>query len=289
MNRTTINASKAILVASLTALASSVFAEDTLDKKPGPLSDKEAASLSLARKWMETPEKPQLSADGKVTFLYGQTLPTLFCSPFYASDVELQPGEKVRDVHLADTIRWVATPAVSGSDDAPTTHVSIKLKNIDLSTTLTIYTDRRVYTILLKSSADNWTPRLAFEYPQEIQRAWANYQTHVEEKKKETQIPETQQDMSQLDFGYEIKGDASWKPVRVYNDGVKTYIQMPKAMAQTEAPALLVENDESKAALVNYRLVGDRYVVDLIFKKAALIAGVGRKQTKVKIIHTSSN
>ena len=40
-------------------------------------------------------------------------------------------------------------------------------------------------------------------------------------------------------FAYSVSGNAVWKPVRVYNDGQKTIIQMPKVMAQTEAPTLL--------------------------------------------------
>jgi type IV secretion system protein VirB9 len=35
--------------------------------------------------------------------------------------------------------------------------------------------------------------------------------------------------------------------------------------------------------MVNYRLQGNRYVVDSIFAKAVLIAGVGSSQTKVTI------
>jgi type IV secretory pathway VirB9-like protein len=34
---------------------------------------------------------------------------------------------------------------------------------------------------------------------------------------------------------------------------------------------------------VNYRVRGDRYIVDLVFDKAVLISGVGRQQTKVTI------
>jgi type IV secretory pathway VirB9-like protein len=77
--------------------------------------------------------------------------------------------------------------------------------------------------------------------------------------------------------------------VRVYNDGRKTIIQMPAAMAQTEAPTLLVVRKDGglftddETVLVNYRVQGDRYVVDTVFDKAILIAGVGRGQDRVTI------
>jgi type IV secretion system protein VirB9 len=75
----------------------------------------------------------------------------------------------------------------------------------------------------------------------------------------------------------------------VYNDGTKTIIQMPAAMAQTEAPTLLVVRKDGgfftddETVVVNYRVHGDRYVVDTIFDKAILIAGVGSNQDRVTI------
>ena len=64
---------------------------------------------------------------------------------------------------------------------------------------------------------------------------------------------------------------------------------MPLAMAQTEAPALLVVRKDGglfrddETAMVNYRVQGDRYIVDTVFDKAILIAGAGRTQDKVTI------
>ncbi|WP_277957829.1 TrbG/VirB9 family P-type conjugative transfer protein [Burkholderia plantarii] len=40
-----------------------------------------------------------------------------------------------------------------------------------------------------------------------------------------------------LSFDYELSGSASWKPVRVYNDGRKTIIEMPGTMQQPNADA----------------------------------------------------
>jgi type IV secretory pathway VirB9-like protein len=78
-------------------------------------------------------------------------------------------------------------------------------------------------------------------------------------------------------------------PVRVFNDGSKTILQMPKAMAQTEAPTLLVLRKDGglftddETVMVNYRVQGDRYIVDTVFDKAILIAGVGDGQDRVTI------
>jgi type IV secretion system protein VirB9 len=61
-------------------------------------------------------------------------------------------------------------------------------------------------------------------------------------------------------------------------------------MAQTEAPTLLLVRKEGghftedETAIVNYRLQGDRYIVDAVFDKAILIAGVGSSQDRVTIV-----
>jgi type IV secretory pathway VirB9-like protein len=70
---------------------------------------------------------------------------------------------------------------------------------------------------------------------------------------------------------------------------VKTIIEMPRVMQQTEAPSLLVVRaggkvtNDKDASLVNYRVQGDRYVVDQVFDEAVLIAGVGKRQERITI------
>ena len=52
---------------------------------------------------------------------------------------------------------------------------------------------------------------------------------------------------TQFDFGYEISGDnPPWRPLRVYSDGVKTYILFPPNVGSSELPALTeIEDDTS--------------------------------------------
>lgn len=80
-----------------------------------------------------------------------------------------------------------------------------------------------------------------------------------------------------------MNGDnPAWKPLRIYNDNERTYIQMPTNMLKGEAPVLLIVRDGEKT-LVNYRLVQDRFIVDTLFDEAILITGVGNNQSKVVI------
>lgn len=48
-------------------------------------------------------------------FLFGETQPSVVCSPLQVCDIELQGGEIVRDVMVGDTVRWKVEPATSGA------------------------------------------------------------------------------------------------------------------------------------------------------------------------------
>ena len=93
-----------------------------------------------------------------------------------------------------------------------------------------------------------------------------------------------------LSFNYALEGDdPPWKPVRVYNDGLQTVIEMPFAMKQTEAPTLLVIRAEGglftddDVVQVNFHTEGTKYLVDMVFDVADLVVGVGSSQRKVRI------
>jgi len=88
--------------------------------------------------------------------------------------------------------------------------------------------------------------------------------------------------VNDLNFRYEIDGENHWTPLRVFDDGSHTYIDLPKEATFREAPILLVQ-DGGQDRLVNYRLHGSRFVVDTLFDKAVLLTGVGSEQKKVTI------
>jgi type IV secretion system protein VirB9 len=249
------------------------------------LNPKEWEAAKLAARWINQGDMPVMEADGKIVYLYGATLPSVVCSPLQLCDLELQPAEVVKDVHVGDTVRWKVSPALSGPVGGETTHLIIKPTEIGLSTTMVVTTDRRTYHVKLISRRKNFTPRVGFNYPGEVRAAWAAYHAAQSHRQLAGTLPGGER-IDDLDFGYTIEGAARWKPLRVFNNGVKTIIQMPHTLRQTEAPALLVIGDGDQKQLVNYRLHGDRYIVDQVFQRAILITGVGRQQTRVTITRT---
>ncbi|MDR1744519.1 MAG: TrbG/VirB9 family P-type conjugative transfer protein, partial [Planctomycetota bacterium] len=139
------------------------------------------------------------------------------------------------------------------------------------------------------SQRDAYMPRVKFFYIEDAIGKWRAIQTAAAAKREIATIPETNEYLGDLDFGYTVSGRASWKPVRVYNDGTKTILEMPDTFRQEDAPTLLVVRREgrifrkSDQVLVNYRVQNGRYIVDAVFDQAVLVVGVGGNQERVTI------
>jgi len=254
-----------------------------------PLNAKERHAVSLARRWAGRAEMPQRGEDGVIRFLYGATLPTVVCAPLQVCDLALQPGEIVNNVNLGDKVRWNVSPAISGSSEGQITHLIIKPADAGLVSSMTIETNRRTYAIKLVSTQHEWMPLVAFNYPDDMQRQWSAYRQNVAWGSAASTLP-TGENVANLDFGFRISGDnPSWRPLRVYTDGEKTYIQFPRSMAFGAAPALVgLDNDAGwfsspSEQMINYRIAGDRYIVDSVLNRGELVSGVGSGQTRVLI------
>jgi P-type conjugative transfer protein TrbG len=232
---------------------------------------------------------PVTGPNGSIKFLYGAQQPSIVCAVLQVCDVALQAGEQVNSINLGDTARWTVEPAVTGSGAGEVQHLIIKPLDVGLETSMVVTTNRRSYHLRLRSHRSQYMPQVAFTYPEEAMAKWEAIKAREGRDRDDRTLPETREYMGNLSFDYEVSGSAAWKPVRVYNDGRKTIIQMPSTMAQTEAPALLVVRKDGgvftddETVMVNYRVQGDRYIVDSVFDKAILIAGVGSSQDRVTI------
>lgn len=224
---------------------------------------------------------PGIAEQGRLMFGLNTT-PSIICAVFQVCDIALQPGEEVNSVNAGDTSRWDIQMALSGQDGSSQYHILVKPFDVGLNTTLFIATSKRTYHIRLKSHSTQFMPAVGFIYPEDQQAKIQQLQQEAKRYKEFNELT-TGQDINNLNFNYAISGDnPGWKPIRIYNDGVRTYIQMPANMSQGEVPTILIVRD-GEDTLVNYRLENDRFIVDTIFDKAILITGVGRHQSKVVI------
>jgi type IV secretion system protein VirB9 len=253
------------------------------------LTEKERQAIRIAEAWQRgeiIAHNPVIGQDGSIEFLYGAERPSIVCAVMQITDIELQTGEKVISINLGDTVRWVVQPAVSAGD---TTHIIVRPREIGLDTSMVVTTDKRTYHMRLRSHRTEYMPRVRFSYIEDALAKWDAVKTETIAKRKADTIPETNEYLGDLHFGYTLKGKARWKPVRVYNDSVKTIIEMPKAMAQTEAPTLMISRKQGRVfkkrelTIVNYRVQGSRYIVDSVFDTAVMIVGVGGNQERITI------
>ncbi|MBB3302286.1 type IV secretion system protein VirB9 [Rhizobium sp. BK077] len=240
------------------------------------MTNNEVKGTNISRKWRGTPGLVTTGPDGKVIFLFGETQPSVVCSPLQVCDIELQGGEIVRDVLVGDTVRWKVEPATSGATGGQAIHLIVKPSEAGLVTSMVVTTSRRTYHIQLKSHPSQYMARIGFEYPEDVSTKLADINSRLETGG----IPGAAPD--RLNFSYSISGSAPWKPKRVYSDGTKTYIQFSRSISSQDAPVLFVVSG-GQNRIVNYRMKNDMMIVDYAVDKAILVSGVGWRQQKITI------
>lgn len=281
----------ALMCVPVVALAGSSddIAEHYFSKKVVQLTPQEQSALSIGKKWQTgmATSKPVTARDGSIAFVYGSGQTQILCAVLQVCDVALQPGEQVNNLNVGDP-RFLVEPAITGVGPAQRLHLLIKALDVGLDTSLVVTTDRRTYHLRLRSSRKQFMPYVSFIYPEDAQAKWDAIRVKATIERHNNTIPLTGEYLGNLNFNYCITGNTRWKPTRVFNDGVKTIIEMPQAMQHTQAPTLLVLRHgglfkKAETVMVNYRVQNNRFIVDTIFDKAILIAGVGRNQEKITI------
>jgi type IV secretion system protein VirB9 len=246
-------------------------------------------AVQMSETWMAEHNQIAAGRDGRVLYSYGAGLPTMVCAPLRVCIIELQTGEKlVGEPHIGDSVRWNLSPALYGNGESATSVIVLKPQTAGLDTNLLITTDRRAYYLRLLSKPEDYVARVAFAYPgeEESERKWRIQMEQQKEQQREaTRIAELPANaVESMHFAYKVKGgDDVMRPVRVFDDGKKTYIQMNPAVKNREAPVLVIVGPDGKQEMVNYRVKEDLYIVDRLFERAALILGSGKKARKVEI------
>lgn len=257
------------------------------------ITKKEREALNIAKKWMDNPDRPRPDSDGSVKYLFGATLPTLVCTPLHMCSVRLQPGEEIDTITFGDSSRWKHSLSTSGKGGSEVEVVSVRPMESGIVTNMVVTTDRRIYTILLKAAKKEWMPFISFHYPDDTEKMLEQHRARRQKAEYSSTLANGM-NVANLDFGFKIGGDSvPWKPIRVYSDGTKTYIEFESL--GNEAPVLMIMESEGSVFTdpdyknVNYRLIGKRYVVDGVDPRMALISGVGNDQRRVTIERTGGS
>jgi type IV secretion system protein TrbG len=273
------------------------------------LTDQEKAGVAITQAWRDKSLRTLVGEPGQnssVQFRFGESLPSIVCAILQVTDIQLETGETVTHINVGDATRWSVESAVSGSASEQTQHLMVKPRDIGLSTSLVVTTDRRTYHLLLVSDDAQFMHWVTFIYndrspvetppvvaqatpppaaaddpppapPAHTARPTAKKQVHFTAPKDDA------------DDSYTVNGRAEWKPVTVYSKDGKTFLQMPQSVRHKEAPVLFELKRSGwfhhEKVLVNYRVHDRWYVVDRVLDNATMVSGVGAAQQKVDIRH----
>lgn len=252
-----------------------------------PLNATAQEAVRVSERWRAETNSPAAGSDGRVLYSFGAGLPTVVCAPLRVCMIELQEGEKiVGEPQIGDSVRWNISPALYGTGDRATAVIVLKPQIAGLDTNLLVTTDRRAYYLRLISKVDDYVARIAFAYPDDDKsRKWK--EQIAKQSAGENHAPGVMPAIiavEKMNFAYTIKGgDEHIRPLRVFDDGAKTYIQMPTEIQHREAPVLLVLGTDGKGEMTNYRVRDQMYIVDRLFDRANLVLGAGKRAQKVGI------
>lgn len=226
--------------------------------------------------------RAQVSDATSVRFVYGASRPNLVCSLLHVCDIALEPNETVVDLKVGDSTRWIIERTASGSAQGMIEHIIVKPTDIGLQSNLRIYTDKRTYYLDLSSSDKEFMPQISFIYPEQALQNFAQIKSDLMNKlKTRTIATNSDQDpvlIDNLDFSYRYSGDESLYPIRTFNDGKKTYLQMPHKLMHSTLPALVVVNgthlfSEDDIAVTNYRIKDNKFIIDGLPEHIRLMSG----------------
>ena len=214
-------------------------------------------AVQISEKWMAEHNQPAVGRDGRVLYSYGAGLPTVVCAPLRVCMIELQSGETSPASHGDRPLNF--SPAMYGNGTSATSVIVLKPQGPGLDKISWITTDRRAYYLRLLSKSDDYVARVAFAYPDEDENE-KKWQQHLAEQKAQRRKPRESPNFSpnaidSMYFNYRLKGgDDNIRPVRVFDDGKKTYIQISQAARNRAAPVLVVIGPDGKQEMVNYRV-----------------------------------
>jgi len=224
-----------------------------------------------------------VNAHGFKTVVYdAHAKATIQCAPLHLCVMQLEQGEMINNIELGDTENWLIDTAMMGTREAHAYHITLKPKVTGIATDMVVSTTRRTYHIDLVSESGAKSEILHFHYPKKTLRRTLE-KTHRLQARHASHTPFI--DRQHLNVHYAIKGfHAPWFPVRVFDDGTKTFIELPPLAERFDLPVFYLKTRH------RYQLVNSRYrrpymIVDSLFKQAVLIVGKGRSRQVVTLIN----
>lgn len=192
--------------------------------------------------------------------------------PKAVTHVEFAADEKIITVAGGDTKHWELTPTVNRK------HLFIKPTYDNIETSMTVLTDKRSYQFVLRSSGAGlkWYQRVTWRHGQTILLDLNAIDQQKPNGGDDAGTAHTQQSTDAVNpenmrFGYQISGEADFKPVSIFDDGKFTWIKLPPGIQEMPALFAMTEGDEFQ--LVNSVIKGEFIVAQRVINAGVLKLG----------------
>ena len=256
----------------------------------------EDAQRAVQTAWQGQAATAALGQAGRVVVIYGEAPVALVCAPLHICAIEFGPQEEFHDTpSLSDPVRWQMELREGFAGGSRRQYLILKPAAAAEPAILTAFTDRRFYSIRLVPDPTSYTPILSFRFPEDEAaavraRLEADRQAEAEAAAiaasavqavtARTGVPVEDGLVAagELNFDYLISGEAGFAPQRIYDDGAKTYIELPRSW-KGEHPVYHARTDEADR-VVNYRIDGRRYEIEGVFQAGAL--RLGREEIRIR-------
>ena len=180
------------------------------------------------------------------------------------SYIEFEEGEVIQTISMGDPTPWLTN--VLGN--------KLFLKPVAAypQTTMTVFTNKRSYYFELDALEPDTVDEkdilffIKFTYPSSNDKNIVKFNV----KTKRDDYPDLS-DLTKYNFNYEFAGSPSIAPIKVFDDGIFTYMEFKTENA--EIPAIFVVNDQGYEALVNFRVIDEYVAIERVAGQFTLRSG----------------
>ncbi len=180
------------------------------------------------------------------------------------SYIEFESDETIQTISMGDPTPWLTN--VLGNK------LFLKPVGSYPSTTMTVFTNKREYYFELDAmDADEVNNHdilfyIKFVYPTSNDKNIVKFNV----KTQRDDYPDLS-DLTKYNFNYEFAGSPSIAPIKVFDDGVFTYMEFKTENA--EIPAIFAVNEQGYETLVNFRIVDEYVVIEQVAGQLTLRSG----------------
>lgn len=187
------------------------------------------------------------------------------------TEIRLQPGESLVTIFSGTTDGLAVNNMLTKNDSGQVYEtIFIKPTKPELSTNLSIVTDKRLYRLLVVTDEKFYNPIVSWRYLLDEE---ANRRRLIAKIKEELAVIPPILKLTKDNFKYIVTCDKesySVKPTMVYSYEGKMYIKMPERITSENLPVLFVVNNK-KLELANYRFRQGYFIVDRLADELHLI------------------